>query len=74
MEPVETNDAVEIEEELWVNGVEVGQDVVGWGKMVCPFGSIVVVYIVLTTISTGTRETVTYLQFRKGSIIVLETK
>lgn len=29
VEPVETNDAVEIEEELWVNEAEVGQDVVG---------------------------------------------
>lgn len=42
--------------------------------MVCPFGNIVVVNIVLTTTSTGTRETVTYLQFKKGSMIVLEMR
>lgn len=57
-----------------MNEVETEQDVIACGKMVCPFGKTVVVYNVLTTMSTGTRETVTYLQLRKGSMIVLETK
>lgn len=50
------------------------QEFVSTGRIVRLFGSTVVVYSVLTMISVGTIETVTYSQFEKGSMTVLESK
>ena len=50
------------------------QEFVNTGRIVRLFGSTVVVYSVLTMISVGTIETVTYSQFEKGSMTVLESK